>query len=115
VFDSKLLFRKVGSPIEPSKDKGAVLMPKIYRRQVAYRMHRGASIFDGTLEKYLTEHRDECFLLKDFLANSVHSAKTHYLHEFVKGTRFGKKPHELVFKEKPSTVVGANGKPILSF
>ncbi|HEX2584475.1 MAG TPA: thermonuclease family protein [Steroidobacteraceae bacterium] len=114
-FDAALQFRRPGALIDEKKDKGPLIMPKLFRRQVAWQMHRKTGLFKGNLEKFLQANPDECMLLNDFLDNGVHSAKTRYLHEFVDGNRFTKKPHELVFKEKPSTVVDANGKPIEHF
>lgn len=114
-FDLSLVFRGEGASVQASKDKGPVLMPKLFRRQVAFRMRKAAGLFKGSFEKYLSQNKDECFLLQDFLSNGVHSAQTRYLHEFVDGDQFTKKPHELVFKEKTSTVVDKNGKRIENF
>jgi len=114
-FDSTLLFRGVGAAIDEQADKGPAIMPKMFRRQVAYHMQQSAGVFKGTFEKFLAQHPDECFTLKQFLAESVHSATTHHLDEFVKSSKFLVQPQELVFKEKPSMVVDAQGKRIDRF
>jgi len=114
-FDAALQFRRPGALVDEKKDKGTLLMPKLFRRQVAWQMHKQAGLFKGNFQKFLKDNPDECMLLNDFLENGVHSATTRYLHEFVEGDRFVKKPHELVFKEKPSKVVDANGKRIEHF
>jgi endonuclease YncB( thermonuclease family) len=113
-FKASLVYRK-GGPIDEKKDRGRILMPKLFRRQVAFEMERLAKVFSGSFTDFLKARPDECFLTEDFLEQGLHSASTHRLHEFMKGQRFTKKPHDVVFKEKFSTVVDANGKRIEEF
>jgi endonuclease YncB( thermonuclease family) len=115
VFDPNLVERKPPTVAEPSKDKGPVLMPKLFRRQVAHRMETQADIFNGAFKAFLEKRPDTCYDLKDFLANGVHSAKPRRLDQFMDGARFTVKPHEIVFGEKPSTVVDENGKIVKNF
>ena len=117
VFDSKLQYREPSDlpQPDPAKDKGPVLMPKLFRRQVAYRMERKAKIFSGTIKKYLESKPDSCFELQDFLVAGPHSAVPCVLHQFIVGSSSKLKPHEIVFREKFSTVVDKNGKIIEDF
>jgi hypothetical protein len=113
-FKASLVFRK-GGPIDENKDKGPVLMPKLFRRQVAYEMEKKAKVFSGSFASFLEARPDECFLTAEFLDKGMHAASTHRLHEFMKGKRFTRKPQDVVFKEKFSTVVDSKGKRIEKF
>lgn len=115
-FDWKLIYREPDkdNPIKfkMGEDKGKVLMPKIYRRQVAWKVSVKAGVFEkGTSFKtYLESKTDDLVLLNDFLDNGVNSSKVYHLDEFVdKKNKISKKPEELVFKEKPATLFASNG------
>lgn len=112
-FDAKLLFRPHG-PKNPAKDKGKVLMPKIFRRQVAYRVQKKVGIVSGDFKTYLDKKIDYCFLTSEFLDQGT-AAPMRRLSEFVKGKQFKLKPHEVVFKEDPSVLVDKNNKKIEKF
>jgi endonuclease YncB( thermonuclease family) len=114
-FEDSMVYRKTGAIPSAAADKGPILMPKLFRRQVAHRMEKKAKIFSGTLEAYLKSKIDSCFALDDFLENGVHAATPRRFDEFIKGTKFSIKPHEIVFKEKPSKVVDDKGKAIKDF
>jgi endonuclease YncB( thermonuclease family) len=115
-FDWKLLYRapKKDDPIKftMGEDKGKVLMPKIFRRQVAWKVAVKAGVLEkGTSFKdYLASKTDDLVLLNDFLDNGVNSAKVYHLDDFVdKKNQVTKKPDELVFKEKAAILYNANG------
>ena len=113
-FDAKLVYRPKG-PVEPAKDKGPVLMPKLFRRQVAYRMQKAVGLATGTFADYLKDNPDPCYETSEFLTQGLHTAPERKLHEFVKGSKILIKPHEVVFREKFSTLVDAQGKVIETF
>ncbi len=115
VFDPKLLYRGKGAVPDPESDRGSVLMPKLYRRQVAYRMEQKAKVFAGSFKSFLESRPDKCYRLKEFLDKGIHSATQHNFHEFVAGNVLKPKVHEIVFGEKDSTVVDTNGKVIKDF
>jgi endonuclease YncB( thermonuclease family) len=118
IFDWKLLYD------EPKKDKviqfkigddkGKVLMPKIYRRQVAWMVSKKAKVIESTVKfaDYLKEKPDQLVLLNDFLQNDLNSAEVKNLHDFVIKNKVTKNPEELVFKEKAGTLVDANGNKV---
>ncbi len=114
-FDEMLIYRGVGAEPDSADDRGPVLMPKLYRRQVAYRMERVARITRRPFIDYLKRSADSCFLTDDFLENGVHSAEARYLHEFLEGGAFTLEPQELVFREKPSSIVNAQGNRVEVF
>jgi hypothetical protein len=61
----------------------------------------------------LKKKPDQLALLNDFLINGVNSAKIFALDEFVSAdNKVLKNPEEFVFKEKPGTLVNANGQKI---
>ena len=59
---------------------------------------------------------DTCYEIDDFLTNGVHSATPRNFADFVEGGKTIKfQPEGLVFGEAPSSLVGADGKPITTF
>jgi endonuclease YncB( thermonuclease family) len=113
-FDPKLVFRPHG-PAQPSKDKGKLLMPKVFRRQLAYRVQRKVKVFSGSFADYLKKNKDDCCKTDEFLAQGVNTAPIYQLADFMKGNRFTVKPHEVVFREKFSSLVDENGDRIEEF
>jgi hypothetical protein len=119
-LNEQLTFReptKNFKPIpDPKKDKGPVILPKLFRRLVRYAMFKKAKIESGSFQKYLMKTPDYCNLLNDFLSQGSNAAQIRSLDEFFdsKG-KFTLEPQELVFREKPSTLVDANGKKITTW
>jgi endonuclease YncB( thermonuclease family) len=118
-FDMNLLYREpkagVVIPFTPGEDKGKVLMPKIYRRQVSWLISKEAKVIaaSATFKAYLKKKPDQLALLDDFLANGINSAKVFSLDEFISAeNKVLKNPEEFVFKEKAGTLVDASGKKI---
>jgi endonuclease YncB( thermonuclease family) len=110
----KMVYRK-GGPIDTENDQGALILPKLFRRQVAYKMEMLAKVFKGSFAEFLVARPDECYLTDEFLDKGLHSAPTHRLAEFMKGKRFGKRPEDLVYREKFSSVVDALGRRLDNF
>jgi len=117
LFFAKLLYRKPkkGEVIELEDDSGELLMPKVYRRQVTYRMQKQVGLIAGTFTQFLQSNPEECHTADDFLKLGVHSAPTHRLHDFMHGKTFTLRPHEIVFKEQPSTLVDSRGRELNTF
>lgn len=113
-WESKLVYRK-GGPVDAANDVGPVLMPKLFRRQVAHRMEMHAKLATGSFADFLQARPDECHLTDEFLAQGPTVAPTYRLHEFMKGKRFTLQPQDVVFREKFSTVVNAAGDRIERF
>jgi len=113
-FDARMLFRK-GGPLDAAHDKGPALMPKLFRRQVAYEMEKAAKISAGTFKAFLEKTPDYCFDTEDFKAAGVHSATPRTLDEFMSGNTFTPEPQDIVFKEKFSDLVNAKGKKVVKW
>jgi len=115
-FDWKMEYRKppFKGKFKIGDDKGKVLMPKIFRRQVAWMISKKSGVLtnNAPFENHLKKSPDQLVLLKDFLENGVHAAKVYALHKFVKDFKVEKGPDEMVFKEKPGTLVNTNGKKL---
>lgn len=96
------------------EDKSYVLMPKIFRRQVAWKVSMKAGVLEKatSFKAYLEAKPDQLVLLNDFLENGINSAKVCQLDEFVKKNEVLKKPDEIVFKEKAATLVDEKGKKV---
>ncbi|MEI9911091.1 MAG: hypothetical protein WDO71_16285 [Bacteroidota bacterium] len=121
-FDWNLIYREpkagVVIPFTSGEDKGKVLMPKIFRRQVAWLVSKKAKVIPaGTgFKTYLKKKPDQLVLLNDFLANTLNSATVLSLDEFVDANnKILKDPEELVFKEKAGTLVNAQGNKITTW
>lgn len=114
-FNAKLVFRK-GGPIAADADLGPLTLPKIFRRQTSWWAYKQAGVTTKSFKSYLAQKRDELLLTKDFLANGVHSAKTHYLDEFMEiDGAYTLRPEEMVFKEGTSALVDSSGKKITTW
>ena len=114
-FDSSLLFRSTGQP-DAAADAGPLIIPKIFRRQCAWWTRRQAGAVTTNFKSYLVGNPDALVLTEDFLANGVHSATPRHLDEFLQpdGT-FTLQPEDMVFMEKPSTLLDANNKKITAW
>jgi len=99
-------------------DKGRVLMPKIFRRQVAWAVQKKAGVItrSTTFQAFLKKTPDQLVLLDDFLENGLASARVCALHEFVDDAdKILCNPEALVFQEKPGTLVDEEGNKIVSW
>ncbi|WP_169747227.1 thermonuclease family protein [Edaphobacter aggregans] len=113
-FDLNLLYRGNGVVPKPAVDEGRVVLPKLFRRLAAYVVNRKAKMVSGTFETYLRSKRssDAVHLTGEFLSQGAVAAPLHFLDEFVQGGLTTVWPEELVFREKPSSVIGAGGGPV---
>lgn len=119
-FDFDLREPKTGETAVLATDKGPVILPKLYRRYTNWSARKKAKVTSQNFQKFLGEGSggkpDTCYTIDDFLANGVHSATPRNFAEFVEGGKTIKfQPEGLVFGEAPSTLVGADGKPVPEF
>lgn len=115
-FDPSLLYRRASAQPKPVADVGPVNFPKLFRRQCTWWVYKRSDITTKNFRRYLACKPDPLFLTKDFLANGVHSSTQRFFHEFLDANgNFSLRPEDMVFKEKPSTLVDANGKRITSW
>ena len=83
--------------------------------KLSYRLQKKVGVFSGSFADYLKANKDSCFTTDEFLQQGEHTASVRWLHEFMKGNKFTLKPHEIVFREKFSSLVDKNGKKIEKF
>jgi len=117
-FDKTLIFPGKGAAFDAAKDKGPVLMPKLFRRLCTFTVHKGGGVVTGNFHDFIKNSKppDHCFLTNDFLNQGATAAPVHLLSEFVGSDgKISKEPQDLVFRENASTLVSASGKPITSF
>jgi endonuclease YncB( thermonuclease family) len=116
-FDINLVFRGKGAAPNPAADVGCVVVPKLFRRLAAYVVNKKAKMISGSFESYLRSKRssDSVHLTSEFLSQGASAAPVWFLDEFVQSGFVTVWPEELVFREKPSTVVGPGGAPVTSF
>ncbi|MBI1918179.1 MAG: hypothetical protein HYS12_26100 [Planctomycetes bacterium] len=97
------------------RKKNLASVDKLFRRLCTFSVYRKVGIVSGNLHNYLkaANPRDDCFLTADFLGQGAAAAPVHFLDEFVAADgKISKQPHELVFREQPSTLIGPDGKKI---
>jgi len=92
-------------------DVGALIMPKLFRRQTGYELQRKLKIYGGTFAEYLTKSKDPFYKLDEFL-NEGFEAKLFYLDDFFNKKKFLLRPEEMIFREKYSNVVDEKGKDV---
>ena len=119
-FDWKLLYRKPSTVtnFKIGDDKGNAIMPKLFRRQTAWMVSKKATVeaANTSFKAHLQNTPDQLVLLKDFLQQGLSSSQVHSLHDFITAkAAILKKPEELVFQEKPGTLVNAKGKKIINW
>ncbi len=109
-FDYDLRYRGSGVAPDPSADRGAVILPKLFRRQVAWDLGKRARIWRGSLQDYLQKSKEPFFLTEEFIEQGIHTAPINYLHEYIsEDDVFQLKPEELVFREKYSDLLDEDG------
>ena len=112
-----LQYRPKGTP-HPEADLGPLVIPKLFRRQVQWHVSQMDSKVPMTFAAYLATLNDGWVRMTEFLQD-LHikpSRKTHHLSTLVDiEGRFEAGPQDIVFFEKPSTLVDAHGKHITSW
>lgn len=120
LFDDTLIFREPESvrTFKVGEDKGNTLMPKIFRRQVGWQVAKKAKVITASFsfKNYLKKSPDQVVLLDEFLNNGLTAATIQTLDDFI--TPEGiilKTPEQLVFQEKPGTLVNTNGVKVINW
>jgi endonuclease YncB( thermonuclease family) len=116
LFDWKLVFRGGArvARFDPLEDQGAVLLPKVFRRVVSYRVSRRVGLAAGSLGAYLRRHRDRWWTTREFLRRG-RAAEVRYLEDMFDGSRFTGTAAEMVFEEAESRLVDARGRRIVAW
>lgn len=114
-FDLQLVFRGKNVAPSPAADLGPVVVPKLFRRLAAFVVNRKAKMVSGTFEGYLRSKRssDSVHLLEEFLSQGAAAAPVRFLDEFVQAGFVTVWPEQLVFREKPSKVIGPGGAAVV--
>jgi endonuclease YncB( thermonuclease family) len=120
VFFTKLLYRRPKKTvvIELRDDTGALLMPKVYRRQVTFRMQKKAGLVSGSLVEFLLAQKkpDQFHRLDEFMKpTGGKNAPVHNFSELFKGKTFNALPHEVVIREQGATLVDSKGREVDDF
>jgi endonuclease YncB( thermonuclease family) len=103
--------RKNVTSFKVGEDVGALIMPKLFRRQTGYELQKKIKMFAGTFAQFLTKSKDPFYKLDDFL-NEGFEAKLHYLDECFKNKKFLLSPEDMIFREKYSNVVDEKGNDV---
>lgn len=112
-FDFGLTFRGKGAAPDPATDRGSLTTPKLFRRQSSWAVQEKTGIFIGNFKAYLQKNPDVCYRTTDFLANSIYAATPRLLSDFVNAdSSVVVQPHEIIFAEKPSKLIGRHGKTL---
>ena len=114
-FDFQLVYRSGKTVTHPQigEDKGDAIMPKLFRRQTTWTCQKKAKApVPGAFEAYLrrpTKDPDTLYLTKEFLKSGKKAAKS-TLGVHFQGGALKLRPQEMVFDEKPSTLIDAASK-----
>ena len=112
-LNQKLIYRGKGASPDPAKDRGPLILPKLFRRLCTWTIYRKVGIETSTFQRYLADGRDACFLTEEFLEQGSTASTTYFLNEFIKTKgKIDFQPEDLVFSEKPSKLVDSDGKII---
>lgn len=115
-FNFNVQFRKAGSALDPTADKGKVIFPKLFRRQTNWAVNKKAAIITDSFRKSLQATPDNCHIASDFLQNGPLSATVYKLHEFLgNNNTFQLWPHQVIFRESAATLRDANGNAVLNW
>jgi hypothetical protein len=116
--DTSLEYRLPSSKPAPKSDVGDAVMPKLFRRQVRYFVSALNHLVSGSVADFLLSQKDPWVKTADFLHNPAikPTSKTGNLGILLdKKGQFTVGPGDIVFFEKPSTLVDAKGKKITSW
>jgi hypothetical protein len=115
-FNFDLVYRP-GKAAKPQDDSGPALFPKFFRRQTTWACYKKAKVTKKDFQYFLLDQKDDGFYkTSSFLKNPDQpSGKLTKIGDSYKGGKFTVAPDQMVFTEKPSTLVGADGKSIHSW
>jgi endonuclease YncB( thermonuclease family) len=117
-FDWELLYRKHGEDVifDMDDDKGDSIMPKIYRRQVAWMVYKKAKIISGSMKftTYLKEYTKDQFCYTDeFLEYGKDSCYKYNIDEIITtDNKILINAEDIMFNETQSVLVNARNKVI---
>jgi endonuclease YncB( thermonuclease family) len=114
-LDWKLLYRPPKSKpvVDQAADKGAVILPKLFRRLVEWEVKKRANLTSLNYRPFVADKSsDKCFRTAEFLKER-HAAVEHHIVDFLTNdSTFQLRPEEVVFKESSSTMKDPSGKEI---
>jgi endonuclease YncB( thermonuclease family) len=111
-LDLNVVYREPKTKPQPAPETGRFILPKLFRRQVTFTVNRQAKMVAGDFAGYLKAHRVGCYLTRELLDDSIHSAKERGLHEFLQQGKLTVQPEDVTFKEGKSRLIGADGKDV---
>jgi endonuclease YncB( thermonuclease family) len=115
-LDLRLLYREEHTnpkPI-PDEDTGDVIFPKMFRRLCLYTALYKARMVTKTFRQYLEDLKDYCFPFEEFLEQGPTAARIYQLSDFVNSyEEFDPWPEDLIFHEKPSTLLDKTTRQVL--
>lgn len=117
LFNWEMVFRKPGTvaAFTLGDDKGKSIIPKIYRRQVGWMVAKKAEVITAatSFKTFLKKSPDQLVLTTNFLKLGLTASKVYALHDFVSPeNKILKRPEELVFQERPGTLINSSGKRV---
>jgi endonuclease YncB( thermonuclease family) len=120
-FDFDLLYNKktaTNQPVyAPFKDRGLVILPKLFRRYIHYAIMQRAGLgVPATFQSYLQQYnnRDGFFLRSEFLANPQ-TAPKRLLSAHLPNDVFNVNPEDLILEEAESGKLYKNGVLVRNF
>ncbi len=111
-FGWSLRFRGRDAALDPLRDRGPVIVPKLFRRQATFRVNKRAGMASGSLAAYLRTRRDEMHLVDEFLEQGPGAATIYHWHELLVDNELRVDPAQIVFRERASRIRKPGGAPV---
>ncbi len=100
-----LVFREPSPRLDHPRERGPILMPKLFRRLCTWAVNRKACATRASLLGFLEEHPDGCYETDAFLEHGLAAAPHRRLGDYLSPDgAFGVGPDELVFQEEHTTL-----------
>jgi len=111
-----LKYRSPGTNPKPGADSGPAVMPKLFRRQVRYHVSHINNLFAGSVADFFKKQSDPWVKTPAFLTNpNLKPSATNLGALLNKQGKFIVGPGDIVFFEKPSTLIDLKGKKITAW
>jgi endonuclease YncB( thermonuclease family) len=112
-FEFDRIYRRPGPATQPNPaaDRGKVINPKLFRRMAAYAVNKKAGMVTSAFLPYLrTKTADTVHRVDEFLAQGPSASPVYHLADlFGPNQVLEPWPEEVVFREKPSRLLGPGG------
>jgi endonuclease YncB( thermonuclease family) len=101
--------------IDADGDVGALILPKLFRRQANYAIARKYTdqVLPETFSQFVsTGAGNQMHRTDDFVLQGAAAARIEYLGQNIRSNRLTLEPEQIVFRERPSLLIDSEGNPV---